>query len=123
MRTTKRAMLSGVAYVGVAKKIDNNTVRYQRADGSTVIRLHRTDIITHRVDGCCVLNSGGWRTSTTRNRLQAYAPAGIRVFQRKGEWFICKAGDWDNAIPFEDGTVITPGGEFLLRSRMTGAAA
>jgi hypothetical protein len=122
MRTTKRAQLANVAYVGISKKVDNNTVAYTRPNGDRCIRLHRTDVVTHRADGCCVLNSGGWQTVTTKDRINSYGPAGVRVFQRKHEWFICKAGDWDNAVPFEDGVVITPGGELLFPSQHAEAA-
>lgn len=110
-RTTVKAMLANVEHVGKPKLIANNTVRYTRPNGDTCVRLHRTDVVTRRADGSTVLTSGGWRTTTTKDRLRSYGPDGVTVFQRDHEWFICKRGDWDNAIPFEDGLVISADGE------------
>src|ERR1700722_12560336 len=85
-RTTLKAMLANVAYVGRPKLIANHTVRYQRPNGDTCIRLHRTDVVTRRSDGLIILTSGGWQTTTTKDRLNTYGPDGVAIFQKRGEW-------------------------------------
>lgn len=39
---------------------------------------HRTNVVTVREDGLYRLNSGGWRTATTRARIEEYAPVTIQ---------------------------------------------
>jgi hypothetical protein len=64
------------------KKLANNT--YARRDGDAVaVRLHATDVVTLHDDGRVVLDSGGWRTVITRDRMNRYAP-GARVYQKRG---------------------------------------
>lgn len=88
MRETLREIMRGVEIKEGTKpkRVANNTVEYVRPDGSTVIRLHHTDIVQKHPDGTFTLNSGGWRTSTTKERINSYSPA--RLFQAKGEWFL-----------------------------------
>lgn len=62
--------------------LENNTVAVRRPDGIAV-RLHETDVVTFRDDGTVVLDSGGWDTLTTRDRLHRYAP-GASVGRRDG---------------------------------------
>ena len=41
------------------------------------------------------LNSGGWQTVTTKRKMTQAAHQfglGFTVFQRKGEWFVCRLG-------------------------------
>ena len=83
-----------------SRKIDNNT--YARIEDDTIyIRLHNTDIITIARDGSVTLNSSGWRTSTTKDRLNSYLtklnlPACIS--QERGQWYLYDISrGWDNA--------------------------
>lgn len=80
------AILEGVSDAINSKRIANNTVRYERANGDTVYRLHNTDIVIKHTDGTFTLNSGGWKTPTTKDRLNTYAPCNIRSV--KGMWLI-----------------------------------
>jgi hypothetical protein len=64
-----------------SRKIANNTYLERRQDGVIAVRLHNTDVVTLYSDGRVVLNSGGWRTSTTAQRINSYSPVG--VFQHK----------------------------------------
>lgn len=96
-------------YVGVftktgtkkAKIIGNNTLKITYSDTKQAIRLHNTDIITYD-NGKIILNSGGYETKTTKDRLNKYLPSHLRVYQNNFQWFI------DNqakklTIPFFDG--------------------
>lgn len=75
------------------KKLANNT--YARRDGDAVaVRLHATDVVTLHDDGRVVLDSGGWRTVTTRDRINRYAP-GVRTYQQRGVMRVTVAGVGD----------------------------
>ena len=57
------------------RKLGNNTVLVtDHAPTSYAVRYHSTDIVTYRKDGSIVLSSGGWRTSTTKERINEYIP-------------------------------------------------
>lgn len=71
------------------KPIDNNTRLFERADGIAA-RLHNTDILLFRPDGSVVYNSGGWKTVTTKQRMNEYGPA--RIWSDRGTWFIAYDG-------------------------------
>lgn len=93
------------------RKLANNTYLEERPEGYAV-RLHGTDVVTLRPDGSAILNSDGWRTVTTKDRMNAYGPAA--VFSKKGEWYAAarrpQGADFDAAVPYRDGLVIAPDG-------------
>lgn len=67
-------------------KIANNTYKTETAGGYT-IRLHNTDILTLE-NQVITLDSGGWRTVTTKDRLNKYLPSPWSIKQRKGKWYL-----------------------------------
>lgn len=100
----KTSLLSGCTKeVKASKFLDRNTLRIQYADGSIAVRLHDTDIITKDVDGNIILDSGGWRTKTTKERMERYGD--LRIWQEKGIWMIgCKDLNGENThTEFYDG--------------------
>lgn len=69
-----------------SRKLANNTTLL-RIDPSTIaVRLHSTNVITFHGDGRIVFNSGGWKTSTTKERMNSFSPA--HVSQSQGTWEI-----------------------------------
>ncbi len=107
--TTKREALAGfdAETFKAARKVGNNTYSWSR-NGHTFIRLHRTDIVQIAPDGAITLDSNGWRTVTTKARMNEYLPAGVGVRQERGEWFLTKraaTGEWVD-VPFYDGITV-----------------
>ena len=51
------------------RKMENNTYLVRRIDGGIAVRLHNTDVLLFRPNGSIVLNSGRWRTTTTKDRM------------------------------------------------------
>ena len=65
--------------------------------------LHNTTVFTQHSDRSITLNSGGWRTATTKTAINRafdllHIPA--RVWQKNFEWFVTYDGA---TFPFEDG--------------------
>lgn len=85
-----------------SKKLGNNTYAIRHPD-SLAIRLHSTDILTFTPDGAVTVNSGGWRTVTTKARLNEYLPAGS-IGQRNGQWY------WHTGATYSDGDILLPDG-------------
>ena len=56
-------------------------------------------------DGTLHVTSGGWRTVTTKNRINRYLPSGFYVRQEAYVWYIEAP---DGRTEFEDGHLIVP---------------
>lgn len=80
------------------RKIGNNTYAEIEHDKSISVRLHGTDVVRFYPNGLVKLNSGGWRTHTTKQRINKYSPVG--VFQKNFEWYL------DDGRPFEDNMLV-----------------
>ena len=68
---------------------------------------HRTAVVVVREDGTIRLDSGGWKTATTRtamNQASHQDCLGFKVFQRDFEWFVSWQG---HDIEFKDGMILT----------------
>lgn len=83
------------------RKIGNNTYARILDDGTVAIRLHNTDVVTIHPDNTVTLRTGGWQTSTTKDRINQYSP--VRVYQHKYEWFVKLNG---KEYPFMEGMVV-----------------
>jgi hypothetical protein len=101
------------------RPIANNTRVIRRAENMIAIRLHNTDIITFYENGAIGLNSGGWKTVTTKDRMTRFTPRNIGVSSDRGVWYVVVQSDpdhplWDDSNPrylFEDGMHILPDGK------------
>lgn len=95
------------------RKLANNTYLERHEDGSIAIRLHNTDVVTFISNGDTRLDSGGWRTPTTKDRINNYMPGGWRISQSNGQWYIGKHGkgyQWEEAGLFADGMLVLADG-------------
>lgn len=105
--SVKTAHAEALAFLGKreSRKVGHNTYM-RREDGSVVIRFHSTDIIKI-APGRMVLNSGGYKTVTTKDRFNTHLPAGYGIFSLKGVWRIYtpKHGI-DKSYVFEDGCTL-----------------
>lgn len=87
-------------------KLCNNTWVEDLGESVVGIRLHNTTILMLYPDGRFRVNSGGYRTVTTKQRINALLPSGYRVFSKKFEWFMSTpSGD---VFSFDDGDVWPP---------------
>lgn len=73
--------------------------------GTVCVTYHDTTVAV--LNGATVtLNSGGWRTATTKTRLAQFASEfcsnAFRVYQERGAWYVCFA-DGRETVPFKDG--------------------
>lgn len=60
-------------------------------NGETVVRYHQTAVVRFSKDSI-TLNSGGWRTNTTKTRMNQAANQfglGYQVVQDRGNWYVC----------------------------------
>jgi hypothetical protein len=83
------------------RKVGNNTYAEILPNGSVGIMLHSTYVVKIHENNTYTLNSGGWQTLTTKDRINQYSPR--RVYQRNFEWFVNINGE---EFPFIDGMVV-----------------
>ena len=67
------------------RTIGNNTTIENRPDNISV-KYHDTDIVSYFPDGKTKINTGGWKTSTTKERLNNFT--NISIYQKKGIWYV-----------------------------------
>jgi hypothetical protein len=101
------------------KKLAGNTYARLEDGGETVVvKYHQTDIGRVTAD-TVTLDSGGWRTYTTKERINSYVlPYGYGLSQTKGVWWLYRYsparedGLQSPRVRFEDGmTINTVSGE------------
>ena len=90
------------------------------ADGSITVQYHRTIVVRADKDGTFTLNSGGYRTATTKERIKAYSPAVL--YQKAHRWYLAPRNqdgtiNWakDARVEFYDGMRIDAAGNVLPR--------
>lgn len=79
-----------------------------RRDGVLQITYHGTDVVSAYPDGRIILDTGGWRTTTTKARMNQAASQfdlGFMVYQRNYRWYVVDLrGDCPVSDEFEDRT-------------------
>lgn len=83
-------------------KVGTTATTIDNYNGIITVYYHSTPVVTI-YPGSVVLNSGGWRTATTKTRMNQAAnqfALGFTVTQVKGDWFV---DTLDGRIPFTDG--------------------
>ena len=86
-----------------------NTYLDKNDDGSFVVRLHNTQVIKFYPEKT-VLSSGGYRTVTTKARINEFSD--FHIQQKNGTWFI-----GIGSMHFTDYKVFADGLEFSLKTR------
>lgn len=66
------------------------------------IKYVNTVVVEFLKSGDYRLNTDGWRTPTTKERINQYAP--VRISQRKSIWYL------EDGTAFEDGMIVGPDG-------------
>jgi len=99
--------LSARNAVSKGKPIANNTRSYYRNSGEYIaVKLHNTEIIHAYADGRVQLFTDGWRTVTTKERINRYT--GLGIYSHKGKWYIPNGTGLfnDQPIEFEEGIIL-----------------
>lgn len=106
MTTLREAFATPPArLMGKPRKVANNTFKYETAQGSTVTRLHLTDIVEHLPEARIKLDTGGWKTATTKARMND-ALSYYQIYSDRGVWYVHMRGTTQPAVPFFDGMIL-----------------
>lgn len=93
---------------GKVKRIGHNTWLVTSDNGVERIVFHKTAILTFRPDGGVTLRAGGWKTVTTKERLNRYGKT-FGVWGERGEWFV-RVYSTAAKYPFVEGMTIRKDG-------------
>ncbi len=95
-----------------SRKVAHNTYLQRRDPESIALKYHATDIVIYHSDGRVVLDTDGWKTSTTKLRYnESYSRLPIRIYSDKGVWYVVLNNNRDGAVTFEDGLTLQPNGD------------
>lgn len=101
------------------RKLANNTYLYRTKDNAFAVRLHNTDVVTIHADNTYTLRTSGWRTVTTKARINHVSPA--RIVQEKEVWYVRQSTNWENwkdtRIVFAEGMRVDNKGMAINYSR------
>lgn len=106
------------------RKIQNNTWLERRPNGDIAVRFHETDVVTYHSDGMVTLDTGGWYSVTTRERIETYAlPFSIQSLNAR--WMLHTpnpeyVSDWHEIRPDTDLVIFT--GDNLTLWKVDGLA-
>lgn len=100
-----------------SRTIANNTKVIRLSDDRIGIRLHQTDVVIYSRSGLIELNTGGWYTVTTKDRINEFTPRQVYVSSVKGRWYLYRFHSWpvahEQLCPFVDGMMINEYGKRL----------
>ena len=90
----------------------NNSWRVDLEHGGVAFVHMRTEVVRVTPGGTVILNSGGWHTVTTKNRLNRFQAHGY-VHSKRGKWHVTVDGP--RCVPFVDGMRIRPDGVVICK--------
>ena len=91
------------------KKLGHNTTVERLGEFEVGIKYHSTFIIRIDATDFITLNTGGWETSTTKERLNQFLRCrNVYIQQKKGDWIIHGPND---TLPYVNGMQILPTGQ------------
>ena len=73
------------------KKLGNNTwLKCNNCiyDITYYVVLHNTPVVLYEMNGNITLNSGSYKTSTTKERMNFYTPSSVKIFQDDYVWYV-----------------------------------
>jgi len=94
--------------MGQMHTVGKTATSISTTDGQTAVRYHATDVVKFTAE-TITLDSGGWRTVTTKARMNQAATQfglGYQVYQLKGVWYVDTLDSTPGRLEFTDGMII-----------------
>lgn len=87
------------------KKLMYKTFAYRVDSTKIAIEHHNTRILIFHKNGDVVYKTDGWRSPTTKKRLNKYGLAGVRIYQKNFVWYFERiiqfGGEYFDGITFK----------------------
>jgi len=110
-RPTKAELVSRIqgAYEKARLLSGRATIEYYRPNGDYAVLYHHTEVIVAKKGGRrFILDSGGWRTPTTKDRINTVLNkyrTGFSVYQQNSLWYVYSSKHGQVCL-FQDGMVL-----------------
>jgi len=99
--------------------LEYETRLIRKDNGDLAVQLFSTEVVVYHKDGSITLDSGGYRTPTTKDRINRYSP--VSIIQNKGVWYVATLEGYpyklDNVPLFEDGMTVDASGQPKVNKR------
>lgn len=88
-----------------------HTTVVRKPSGEIRVMYHSTDVVTVHANGNVTLDTGGWRSVTTKTRMNQAANQfglGFQVWQQDYKWSVyvrAENGEWKSALAFDEHTI------------------
>ncbi len=90
--------------------LQRNTKLYKLPNGNFGVRLHNTYVVEITPENHYILNTGGWYTPTTKDRINNNIPNNL--YQQNSIWYVVDRIN-GNEIPYFDGMIIDQYGSII----------
>lgn len=81
------------------RKLENNTYLVMINPNQIAVKLHNTYVVTINSNDTYELNNGGFKTTTTKDRINKYSPA--RIYQQKFIWYLNPSTEFFNGVKLD----------------------
>ena len=87
-------------------RLGNNTYLEQRGLTERIaVRLHSTDVVVFYPSGRVTLHTGGYYSTTTKERINHFIEPAAHVYQKAHKWYVLQG---DVRLDFYEGFVLFP---------------
>jgi len=87
--------------------IDKYRDKIVEYNGRKYIIYHTTPVLVDdTLWSTIILDSGGWKTKSTKERINRHLPDGFKLYQEDNEWYLERKGDRED-VEFHDGMKIS----------------
>lgn len=96
--------------MGQLQTVGKRATSVRRNEGVLRVTYHSTDVVTVYPNGKIVLNTGGWKSVTTKARMNQASNQyglGFQVYQENWDWFVDVDG---HTIPFDSMEIVIRNG-------------
>jgi hypothetical protein len=90
----------------INKTTKQSNIQVYHESNSKAVKLHNTIVFCLHSDDKITLNSGGWKTNTTKTAInRAFSQLNLdgHISQVKGQWFVTFNGE---TVKFDDGMTL-----------------
>jgi len=72
----------------------NSTRLIELGNGDYAVRYHNTNVVTIHADGTYTIDNGGFRTNSTKERINLYSP--VNIYRKDFEWYFADGKPYVN---------------------------
>lgn len=96
-----------------SRKLQRNTYLKRTDTDEICVLYHRTYVLAFYADGRIRINTGGWHTISTVDRINSYLPSPWRVGRHRGLTILYRMGSWTPVCTVDNVAEVSETGEII----------